>query len=182
MKQFLENLIRVNHAGEYGAKRIYEGQLAVLKDKECSTQIKHMLEQELEHLKYFEKEMADRQVRPSFFSPLWHVGGYALGAFTAMLGEKSAYACTVAVEEVIDEHYKKQLQKISELTSDNDNKISDAETLTSLAEKIEKFRQEEVEHKEISEHNGAEAAPFYPLLHFAVSNISRLAIKIAEKV
>ncbi len=170
-KRFLEQAIRVNHAGEYGAKRIYEGQLAVLKNRPSYSKVKHMMEQELEHLSYFENEMVKRRVRPSLLTPLWHVGGFVLGAATAFLGERSAFACTVAVEEVIDEHYKSQL---SELENIPQEKL--------LAENIEKFRQEELEHKNTSLENSAEESPLYPILHTVVSNISKLAIKIAEKI
>lgn len=171
MSEFLERVIRVNHAGEYGAKRIYQGQMAILKNKPAYAKVKHMMEQELEHLSYFENEMAKRKVRPSLLTPLWHVGGFALGAATALMGEKAAYACTVAVEEVIDEHYKSQLDKLGNIPEE---KV--------LAENIEKFRQEEVEHKNTSLENSAEEAPMYPVIHSVISNISKLAIKIAERV
>ncbi|MDX1949649.1 MAG: demethoxyubiquinone hydroxylase family protein [Rickettsiales bacterium] len=175
---FLDELVRVNLAGEYGAKRIYEGQLAALKNSpDAYKKVEHMLAQELEHLKYFEKELVIRKSRPSLFSPLWHVGGFALGYITAKLGEKSAYACTIAVEEVIDKHYQEQILEIEKFSSEEND-----ETLNILKNDIEKFRCEEVEHKETSEAEGASTSRLYPLIHFAVSNISKIAIKVAKKI
>ncbi|MFX9023691.1 demethoxyubiquinone hydroxylase family protein, partial [Acinetobacter baumannii] len=101
-RQLVDRVIRVDHAGEYGARRIYEGQLAVLGRH---AQIEHMAEQERAHLAGFEKMVVERRVRPTLLTPIWHVAGFALGAATALLGEKAAMACTEAVEEVIDEHY-----------------------------------------------------------------------------
>jgi 3-demethoxyubiquinol 3-hydroxylase len=104
----LDSIVRVDHAGEYGARRIYAGQMAILKKSSAYPVIKEMYEQEEKHLKYFEQEIRQRRVRPTFMLPLWHVGGYLLGAATALLGERAAMACTVAVEEVIGEHYRSQ--------------------------------------------------------------------------
>lgn len=168
-KQMLEQVIRVNQAGEYGAKRIYAGQMAVLKNSPTYDTIKHMAEQEDVHLEYFSKEIASRHVRPTALMPLWHVAGFAMGAVTAMIGEKAAMACTVAVEEVIDEHYKEQL----EFLGDNEN---------SLKEKIEKFRAEEVEHKNIGLENKAEEAVGYPVLRGAVRAATKFAIFMSKRV
>ena len=104
--ELIDRIIRVDHAGEFGAKRIYEGQLAVLRGKPEAQAIEHMYQQELEHLRTFEKLMVERRVRPSALHPLWNAAGFALGAATALLGPKAAMACTVAVEEVIDQHYR----------------------------------------------------------------------------
>ena len=164
-------MIRVNHAGEYGAKRIYAGQLAVLRGKKCEATIKHMAEQEDVHLEEFNKMIAERKVRPTALIPLWHVAGYLLGAGSALLGEKAAMACTVAVEEVIDEHYKGQLD---ELKSDKKEK--------KLHDKIKKFRDEEIEHRNIGLKNEAEAAPGYELLTGAIKKISRTAIWLSTRV
>src|SRR3546814_4906889 len=101
----LARMLRVDHAGEYGARRIYEGQLAVLGKSACAPTLKHMHAQELVHLRTFEDLLVRHRVRPTLLQPVWHVAGFALGAATALLGEKAAMACTVAVEEVIDEHY-----------------------------------------------------------------------------
>ncbi len=177
-KNYLDELVRVNLAGEYGAKRIYEGQLLALKNSpEAYKKVEHMLEQELTHLKYFENELVKRKSRPSLLSPIWHIGGFALGYLTAKLGEKSAYACTVAVEEVIDKHYQEQISDLEKISAQQEDK-----SLEVLKNDIEKFRCEEVEHKEISEAEGASSSELYPIIHFAVSNISKLAIAIAKKI
>lgn len=167
----LERMIRVNHAGEYGAKRIYAGQLAVLKGTESEATIQHMAEQEQVHLDYFEQEIVKRKVRPTALHPLWHVGGFALGAATALMGEKAAMACTVAVEETIDEHYKEQLDALDGVTEEKE-----------LRDAIAKFREEELEHRDTGLEHRAEDAPGYPVLYSAVRNISKLAIKLAERV
>ncbi len=162
-------MLRVNHAGEYGAKRIYEGQLAVLRGRTSGPIIEKMYAQELVHLEYFNKELPRRRVRPTALFPFWHVAGFALGAATAMLGERAAMACTVAVEEVIDEHYAKQIEKIKE---------SEPE----LAGTLEKFRQEEVEHRDTGLAHEAEKAPGHPLLTALVKTSSRAAIWLSTRV
>lgn len=164
----VDRVIRVDHAGEYGAKRIYEGQLAVLGQKAEGPVIRHMLEQELKHLDAFEKLMVERRARPSLLFPIWHVAGFALGAATALMGPKAAMACTVAVEEVIDEHYRQQMH---ELGSNE----------PALTEKIEVFRAEEVEHRATGLAHGAEQAPAYEVLSGAIKLGSRLAIWLAER-
>jgi ubiquinone biosynthesis monooxygenase Coq7 len=169
-EQLIDRIIRVDHAGEYGAKRIYEGQLAMLKGKpEAAAVVRHMYEQELEHLKAFERLMVERRARPSALYPLWHVAGFALGAATALIGPKAAMACTVAVEEVIDEHYREQAEKLGA-----DEKP--------LQETIEKFRAEEVQHRDTGLAHGAEQAAAYPVLTQAIKAGSRLAIWLAERV
>lgn len=168
-KEQVEQMIRVNHAGEYGAKRIYEGQLAVLKGKPCAETIEHMKEQELEHLSYFEDKISERKVRPTALHPLWHAAGFALGAGTALLGEKAAMACTIAVEEVIDEHYAEQLETLQE----NDAEMKDS---------IMRFREEELEHRDIGiEHQGLET-PGYAALSTAIKGASKVAIWLAKRV
>ncbi|MBI2255881.1 MAG: demethoxyubiquinone hydroxylase family protein [Proteobacteria bacterium] len=164
----VERVIRVDHAGEYGAKRIYEGQLAVLGRKNEGHVIRHMLEQELKHLDAFEKLMVERRARPSLLFPVWHVAGFALGAATALMGPKAAMACTVAVEEVIDEHYRQQMTDLGS-------------TEPALTEKIEVFRAEEVEHRDTGLAHGAEQAPAYEMLSGAIKAGSRLAIWLAER-
>lgn len=168
-EQYLERLIRVNHAGEYGAKRIYAGQLSVMKNTKYEPVIEHMAEQEEEHLAYFSKEIVARKVRPTALMPIWHLTGFALGAVTAKMGSKAAMACTVAVEEVIDEHYRKQLETLGE-----DEK--------ELKEAIQVFRDEELEHRDIGLENQAEQAVAYPLLSQAVKKASKLAIWLSERV
>jgi ubiquinone biosynthesis monooxygenase Coq7 len=167
-QQRLARMIRVDHAGEFGARRIYEGQLAVLGKSACAPTLKHMHEQELVHLRTFENLMVEKRVRPTALQPLWHVAGFALGAATAFMGEKAAMACTVAVEEVIDEHYAGQAAQL-----DDDQ--------AELKATIETFRQEELEHRDIGLEHGAEDAPAYELLSGAVKAGSRLAIWLSER-
>jgi ubiquinone biosynthesis monooxygenase Coq7 len=167
--QMIDRIVRVDHAGEFGARRIYEGQLAVLKNHPDAAVIRHMHEQELVHLRTFEKLMVERRVRPTALHPLWNLAGFALGAATAMLGAKAAMACTVAVEEVIDEHYRQQHEQLGENEAD-------------LKNTIEKFRAEEVEHRDIGLQRGAEEATAYPLLTTAIKAGSRLAIWLAERI
>lgn len=166
--QLLDRMVRVDHAGEYGAVRIYEGQLAVLGKGRHGDTLRHMLEQEKVHRDYFSKAIGDRQGRPTVLQPVWHIAGFALGAGTALLGEKAAMACTVAVEEAIDEHYMEQAEKLGD---------DEAE----LRETILKFRDEELEHRDIGYNNGAEQAPAYPLLHGAVKAGTKLAIWLSER-
>jgi ubiquinone biosynthesis monooxygenase Coq7 len=167
--ELVERMIRVDHAGEFGARRIYEGQLAVLKNHPDAAIIRHMHEQELTHLKTFEKLMVERRVRPSALHPVWNVAGFALGAATALMGHKAAMACTVAVEEVIDEHYQQQQ---AQLGADE----------APLKDTIGRFRAEEVEHRDIGLQRGAEQATGYTLLTTAIKAGSRLAIWLAERV
>ena len=169
--QAVERMLRVDHAGEYGAVRIYEGQLAVFGKSKNAPIIQHMLEQEKQHLETFDKLVGDRKVRPTALLPFWHLAGFALGAGTALLGEKAAMACTVAVEEVIDEHYSDQ---ISELNANGEEE--------GLQETFETFRQEELEHRQTGLNNGAESAFGYELLTGAVKVGSRLAIWLSTRV
>jgi ubiquinone biosynthesis monooxygenase Coq7 len=165
----IRRMIRVDQAGEYGARRIYEGQLAVLGRRRDAEPIRHMAAQEKRHLDAFDKLIAERRVRPTALHPLWHVAGYALGAATALLGREAAMACTVAVEEVIDEHYQKQAAALG---------ADDPE----LKAMIETFRAEEIEHHDIGLAEGAERAPAYDLLKGAIKAGSRMAIWLAERV
>jgi ubiquinone biosynthesis monooxygenase Coq7 len=170
-KEMLERMIRVDHAGEYGAVRIYEGQLAVLGNAVSRPEIEHMAEQERVHLDKFNSLIRERKVRPTALMPLWHMAGFALGAGTALMGEKAAYACTVAVEETIDEHYAEQ---VAALDAEGDEK--------ELRDTFEKFRQEELEHRDTALENGAELAPGYEALKVAVKTGSKLAIWLSKRV
>lgn len=169
VSQKVERMIRVDHAGEFGAQRIYAGQISVLGGSKIGNLLRHMAEQEDVHLAAFEKQMVKRGVRPTALHPLWHVAGYALGVLTASLGEKAAMACTVAVEEVIDEHYAKQLEEL-----DGDER--------ELRKLITKFRDEEIEHKHIGLDSGAEDLAYYPLLRALVRAGSKTAIWLSERV
>jgi len=165
----IARMIRVNHAGEFGAQRIYAGQLALLKDSPAAPLIRHMAQQEDEHLAAFEKLMIEEKVRPTIMHPLWHMAGFALGAMTAALGEKAAMACTVAVEEVIDTHYLKQLEALG--PSD-----------TRLRRLIKEFRAQEIEHKKIGLDHGAQDLPYYSLLRILVRLGSHSAIWLSERI
>jgi ubiquinone biosynthesis monooxygenase Coq7 len=167
--ELLQRIIRVDHAGEYGARRIYEGQLAVLGRRADAGPIRHMAEQEQRHLAAFERLLAERRVRPTALHPLWHIAGFALGAGTALLGREAAMACTVAVEEVIDEHYARQAARLG----------ADEPELKAM---IDEFRAEELEHRELGLAEGAEQAPAYDLLKGAIKAGSRLAIWLAERL
>lgn len=165
-------MIRVDHAGEYGAKRIYEGQLAVLgKDAKARKLLEHMAAQERAHLDFFEREIIRRGVRPTALHPLWHVAGYALGALTARLGPEAAMACTVAVEEVISGHYDEQLEALEKKPEEKE-----------LSRAIKKFKAEEEEHHNIGLKHDAEEAPAYLLLSALIKGGSRLAIEIAKRL
>jgi ubiquinone biosynthesis monooxygenase Coq7 len=168
-EQLIDRIIRVDHAGEYGAKRIYEGQLAMLQGKPEAAVVRRMYEQELVHLREFERLIVERRARPSLLHPVWHVAGFALGAATAWLGSKAAMACTVAVEEVIDQHYRHQAEKLG----------SDEKPLRAT---IEKFRGEEVHHRDTGLAHGAEQAPAYPALTRAIKTGSKIAIWLAERL
>jgi ubiquinone biosynthesis monooxygenase Coq7 len=164
------SMIRVDQAGEYGATRIYAGQLAMLGDRHpMGRDIAHMAEQEKRHLDAFDRLMAERAVRPTALQPLWNVAGYALGALTAAIGPEAAMACTVAVETEIDRHYREQLDELG----DSD---------PALTEMIEDFRQEELEHKETALAAGAERAPAYPLMSLAIRMGCRAAIALSKRV
>ena len=168
----LHRMIRVDQAGEFGATRIYEGQLAVMGDRgPHSAEIRHMAEQEEGHRAKFDAMIAERGVRPTALHPFWSAAGYALGAGTALLGPEAAMACTAAVEEEIDKHYSEQLERLSE-TGDEPE----------LAEMIEQFREDEREHRDAALANGAENAPAYPLLSGAIRLGCRIAIKVSERV
>lgn len=168
----IHRMIRVDQAGEYGATRIYAGQLAVMGDRAPhSGEVSAMAEQERRHLERFDALMARRGVRPTALQPFWSVAGYALGAATALIGPEAAMACTAAVEEEIDRHYGAQLE---ELESDG----SDPE----LAAMVAEFREDERVHREAALAAGAERAPAYPLLAGAIRLGCRAAIRLAERI
>lgn len=171
-KSELHRMIRVDQAGEFGATRIYEGQLAVMGDRgPHSAEIRHMAAQEAEHRAKFDALLARRGVRPTALHPFWSAAGYALGAGTALLGPEAAMACTAAVETEIDKHYSDQLEKLVETGADPE-----------LAEMIEAFREEEREHLDSAIANGAERAPAYPLLSGVIRLGCRIAIRLSERV
>ncbi len=167
-----EEMIRVDQAGEFGATRIYAGQLAVMGDHgPHSAEIRAMAEQEANHRAKFDALMARRGVRPTALQPLWSVAGYALGAGTALLGPEAAMACTAAVETEIDRHYSAQL---AALERDGDD--------PELAAMIADFREDEREHHDAAIAAGAENAPAYPLLSAVIRFGCRAAIRVSEKI
>jgi ubiquinone biosynthesis monooxygenase Coq7 len=170
-RALVERFLRVDQAGEYGATRIYAGQLAVLGREHAVAveEIRRMAEQERRHLARFDRLLVERRVRPTLLSPVWHVAGFALGAASALLGPKAAMACTEAVEEVIDEHYSGQAERLGD---------DEAE----LRREIEEFRADEIAHRDTAREHGARSAPGYGLLSGAVKTASRLAIWLSERV
>ena len=160
----IRRMIRVDHAGEYGAVRIYEGQMSVLGPTPV---IRRMAEQEKHHLETFNELMVERRVRPTALLPLWHVAGFALGAGSALMGKGAAMACTVAVEDVINDHYAGQ---VAETRDDG------------LKQTFEAFRLEELEHRETALAHGAEQTPGYEGLTAVIKTCSRLAIWLSERI
>jgi len=169
-KAAIDRMIRVNQAGEFGAKRIYAGQLAVMGDRTpAARSIAHMAEQEERHLSAFDKMMTERGVRPTALHPVWNVAGFALGAVSAAIGPEAAMACTVAVETEIDRHYSEQLAEIGD---------SDPELSAMIAD----FQADELEHKATALEQGAERAPAYPLLSALVRMGCRTAIAVSKHI
>ena len=172
-KKILEEIIRVDHAGERGAIKIYEGQLLALKtfkqNEYLKRKIEEMKEHEREHYEYFDNEIKKRKIKPTKLLPLWDLMGVTLGFGTAMLGERAAMLCTASVEEVIDGHYKDQTYKLGE-----DEKV--------LKEKIKKFRQDELEHKDMAYEHGATKKGLFSVLDKVIKTSSRIAITISEKI
>jgi len=172
-KTKVEEFIRVDHAGERGAIKIYEGQLLALdtliKDDSLKKTIQEMKTQEKEHCNYFENEIKKRNIKPTKLMPLWDLLGVGLGFGSTLLGKKAAMLCTASVEEVIDEHYKKQINQLK-----SDEKI--------LKENIKKFRLDELHHKNIAYKKGATKKGFYKILDKIIKTGSKVAINISEKI
>jgi len=172
-KKYLEEIIRVDHAGERGAIKIYEGQLLALKtlvqDENLKNQIEKMREHEKEHLNYFEKEIKKRKIKPTSLLPLWDVMGVTLGFGTVLLGKKMAMLCTASVEEVIEAHYENQIKKI-----ENDE--------MELKAKIEEFKMDETNHKNMAYSSGATKKGLYSFADKLIRTGSKIAITISEKI
>lgn len=169
MRDQIDRFLRVDHAGELGAKRIYQGQLAVLGNHPVAEEIEHMKEQEQHHLDTFEELINSYETRPSLLTPFWNGAGFMLGAVTAAMGPKAAMACTIAVEEVIGEHYRAQVEALDE---------SEPE----LKKILSQFRDEELEHRDTAiDHDGEEAVG-YPVLRQIIQTGCKTAIRLAEKV
>jgi ubiquinone biosynthesis monooxygenase Coq7 len=169
----IAEMIRVDHAGEYGAVQIYRGQRAVFDRIEAKAHASRIIGEmeagEQEHLKTFDRMIAERGVRPTLMAPIWRVAGFGLGAVTALMGEQAAHACTEAVEEVIEEHYARQSRALAGV---------DAE----LKHVVDRFREDEIGHKEISIEQGAHNAPGYGVLSAMIKFGCRAAIRISEKI
>lgn len=170
-----KSMIRVDHAGEYGATRIYAGQLAILgSDHAMSGEIAHMAVQEERHRRLFDGMITERGVRPTLLQPFWDVAGFALGAATALIGPKAAMACTAAIETEIDAHYAEQLRELDAAPPSE----ADPELRSMIAE----FQAEEVQHRDIALAAGAEQAPGYPLLAGAIRLGCRAAIALSKRI
>ena len=169
----LEEFIRVDHAGERGAIKIYEGQLlalsTVVKNNDLKEMIRDMKEHEQEHCNFFEDEIRKRNIKPTKLLPLWDLLGLGLGFGSTILGKKAAMLCTASVEEVIDGHYKSQIDQIGSDEHDLKNNII-------------KFRNDEIHHKDIAYDNGATKEGFYTIIDKVIKTGSKLAIKISEKI
>ena len=169
----LEEFIRVDHAGERGAIKIYEGQLlalsTIVNDEDLKKTIKNMKEHEEEHCNFFEDEIKKRNIKPTKLIPLWDLLGLGLGFGSTILGKKAAMLCTASVEEVIDGHY---LSQINQIGSDEKN----------LKDNIIKFRDDELHHKDIAYNKGATKEGFYRIIDKVIKTGSKLAIKISEKI
>ncbi len=172
-KNKIEEFIRVDHAGERGAIKIYDGQLLALntlvKNDELKKKIEDMRMHEKEHCDYFEKEIKKRNIKPTKFLPLWDLLGISLGFGSTLIGKKAAMLCTASVEEVIDEHYKNQIDYLK-----NDEK--------ELKSKIIKFRDDEIHHKDIAYEEGATKEGFYSIMDKIIKTGSKIAIGISEKI
>ena len=172
-KNKIEEFIRVDHAGERGAIKIYEGQLLALntfvKDENLKKTIEKMKNHEKEHLDFFNKEIKKRKIKPTKLLPIWDLLGIGLGFSSAMMGKKAAMLCTASVEEVIDKHYQNQLDQ---LHSDEKN----------LKKKIKKFRDDELHHKDIAYKQGASKKGFYSIFDKIIKTGSKVAINISEKI
>lgn len=180
----LSEIIRVDHAGEFGAKVIYNGQIAALKlkrDYETLKLVEHMKQQEDAHFDYFEAEVKKHKIRPTILHPVWQVGGFALGFCTAIIDKKAAMVCTTAVEETIDKHYQEQIEFL-EKNSKNPQFQEAKINVSELKSKIVKFRDEELEHRDIGyEHNAAQFLAYKPLSNFIKLTV-KAAIALSKKI
>jgi ubiquinone biosynthesis monooxygenase Coq7 len=165
----IDSMVRVDQAGEYGATRIYAGQLAVLGSHASSRPIARMQSQEEEHLRTFDEMMVERGIRPTLLQPVWSVAGHALGAATALMSPSAAMACTAAVETEIDRHYSDQLRALGHEEPD-------------LADTIRRFRDEELEHRDTALAAGAEDTFGYPILSSLIRAGCRIAIALSKRI
>lgn len=172
-EELLDRIVRVDHAGEVGADKIYEGQLAVLRSTPVGPLIQEMWDEEKEHRETFEKLIVEHRVRPTALLPLWNIAGFVLGAGTAVLGKEAAMACTVAVEETIGEHYNDQIRQLIEI---------DPEKYKDLLQTLKKFRDDELHHLDTGLEHDALKAPFYDAMSTIIKTGCRTAIWLSERV
>ncbi|XP_042206787.1 5-demethoxyubiquinone hydroxylase, mitochondrial-like isoform X2 [Homarus americanus] len=172
-KELIDRIIRVDHAGELGADRIYAGQMAVLGKSSVGPVIQHMWDQEKEHKAKFEELIPKYRVRPTVLVPIWNVAGFVLGAGTALMGKEAAMACTVAVESVITDHYNSQLRELISL-GEEENK--------ELIETIKKFRDDEMDHHDTGLLHDAELAPAYTALSTVIKTGCKAAVWVSERI
>ena len=169
-KKKIDEIIRVNHAGEYGAQRIYLGQIKYCRKNTLKKKLEKIIEEEYEHYDYFDKLMVKKRARPTFMSPIWHNGGYLLGIFTSILGEKYVHACTEAVEEVIVEHYNEQIEYLQSAGVEKE-----------MLKKIKKFCADEDNHRSFAEQANVSNSGVEKFKDFT-KGLTRLAIKISKKI
>ena len=169
-KNKIDEIIRVNHAGEYGAQRIYSGQIEFCKDKKLKEKLKKIIQEEYEHYDFFNSAMLENRTRPTLMSPLWHYGGYAIGVITSLMGEKYVHACTEAVEEVIVEHYEEQIKFLEKNSLEK-----------KLMNKIKRFQADEDDHKSFAEKSNLNQKGVESFKEITKS-LTRLAINISKKV
>ncbi len=184
----IAEIIRVDHAGECGAQVIYQGQITAMKLKNIFSNnsqniaiIESMKNQEIDHFQYFDNYLKENQIRPTLMQPIWKIGGFGLGFFTAILGNKTAMACTTAVEEVIEEHYQQQINILSAEIDKQEN-IEQKSDMSNLVQKITEFQADEVHHRDIAYDNKAKESPiFTPSTNF-IKLITETAIKVSKKI
>ena len=171
MTKFINQLIRVNHAGEFGAKRIYEGQMQYLKCHKDLKIVTTMYKQELRHLNFFNNELIKRDIRPTLLMPLWDKLAFMLGSVTAKVGSKAAMACTIAIEEVIEAHYQLQINKLKKMPKEK-----------KLLNQIKKIQREEIEHKDIAINNNIFNSHSYSILIMCIKKATKYAIWLSKKI
>ncbi len=179
----IKKIIRVDHAGEFGAKVIYDGQIAALKlkkDYKTLALVKHMKEQEIVHFDYFNAEIKKQKIRPTLMQPVWRIGGFAMGFLTAIIDKKAAMVCTTAVEETIDEHYQEQIKSIEK--EEEFLNESQKEEARELKSKIQKFREEELEHRDIAYENKAAEFGGFAIVSSLVKGATKFAIGVSKKI
>ena len=179
----IAEMIRVNHAGEMGAKVIYDGQILALKLKKDFKTLKiveEMKAQEVEHFNFFDEKIKQKKVRPTLMQPIWGVGGFALGFLTALIDKKSAMACTTAVEEIIDEHYQEQIKELDSIVENVDE--NNKKEFENLQQNIQKFRDEEIHHRDVAYDNTARDFFAYKPLSNFIKFATKTAIIISKKI